>query len=190
MPKAFSNLWCSEGTLRHVTILVVLLDPQAEEKISPEASLEEIWGGYLRKLWSPWSSGGGGAEEDLTWGKLGSSHSHPVDASRRSRVRLSQKRLMSAICKSSVTNLEVSSTVEWDKVKNDLVGSVKPEGCSISSSDNLLRVLVLQILVKICVSIMWGNPRGRSPQNGTVISGGCQIKVTPFWWFFWSFWDN
>ena len=31
---------------------------------------------------------------------------------------------------------------------------------------------------------------GRSPQNGTVISGGCQIKVTSFWWLFWSFWDD
>ena len=32
--------------------------------------------------------------------------------------------------------------------------------------------------------------QGKSPQNGTVISGGCQNKVTSFWWLFWAFWDD
>ena len=36
----------------------------------------------------------------------------------------------------------------------------------------------------------WIAQEGRSPQNGTVISGGCQIKVTSFLWLFWSFWDD
>ena len=31
---------------------------------------------------------------------------------------------------------------------------------------------------------------GRSPQNGTMISGGCQSKVTSFWWLFWPLWDD
>ena len=39
-------------------------------------------------------------------------------------------------------------------------------------------------------SIKFTKQEGRSPQNGTVISGGCQIKVTSFWWLFWSFWDD
>ena len=32
--------------------------------------------------------------------------------------------------------------------------------------------------------------QGRSPQNGTVISGGCKNKVTSFWWLFGAFWDD
>ena len=46
-----------------------------------------------------------------------------------------------------------------------------------------------ELEVRICVQpnfpIM-----GRSPQNGTVVSGGCQNKVTSFWWLFWAFWDD
>ena len=41
-----------------------------------------------------------------------------------------------------------------------------------------------------CKSLVFIIHKGRSPQNGTVISGGCQIKVTSFWWLFWAFWDD